>query len=195
MSDRVLCDKSDLVEIADAVRSFEGNTGLYRFSELKEKTKNALTQGGNSATLLADLNAVNGGTEATTVDAAVDNTEAHASSQEALIAQIATALEGKVAGGSGGTSAEACTVTIVNGMSRIAVAAAVEPYFIMPDGNYNNISIGTSETIQVHPNSLIAMSDTYIHAIEGSATRITAESESLCVIYVTGDATIYAEAA
>lgn len=65
-------------------------------------------------TPLSELNAANGGTAATTMAAAVDNAEAHASSQEALIAQIASALEGKAAGGSGSGNVETCTV-IING--------------------------------------------------------------------------------
>ena len=47
-------------------------------------------------TPLAELNAANGGTVASTINSAVDNTEAHASSQEAMIAQITQALEGKI---------------------------------------------------------------------------------------------------
>lgn len=76
-------------------------------------TINLLPEAIDITTPLAELNAANGGTAATTIDAAVDNTEAHASSQEALIAQIASALEGKAAGGgSGGGSIETCTVTL-----------------------------------------------------------------------------------
>lgn len=242
MSDRVLCDKSDLVEIADAVRSFEGNTGLYSFSELKEKAKSIVAQAGNSAELpelsnpatesdvlsgkefidadgnkvtgniatvaqatpsisissagkitasatqtagyvaagtksgtkqmtvqaaktvtpstssqtavaknvyttgvvtvaaipsqyedittpLADLNAANGGTEATTIAAAVDNTEAYANTQEALIAQIASALEGKAAGGSGSASLETGTLNGVTTMAAEPTGSQTTYYY------------------------------------------------------------------
>lgn len=47
-------------------------------------------------TPLAELNAANGGTAATTIGAAVDNTEEHANTQEMLIEQIFDALGGKV---------------------------------------------------------------------------------------------------
>lgn len=50
---------------------------------------------------LDELNAANGGTNATAIGAAVDNTKAHASSQEAMIAHIVEALEGKMVEGSG----------------------------------------------------------------------------------------------
>ena len=49
-------------------------------------------------TPLAELNAANGGAEANTIYDAVDNTEEYANNQEALIIQIANALEGKIAG-------------------------------------------------------------------------------------------------
>ncbi|MBE5800051.1 MAG: hypothetical protein E7321_08905 [Clostridiales bacterium] len=62
-------------------------------------------------TPLAELNAVNGGTAASTMQGAVDNTETLASSQATLISQIASALEGKATGG-GGTSIETCTLTL-----------------------------------------------------------------------------------
>ena len=45
---------------------------------------------------LSELNAANGGTAAATIYAAVDNTEAHATSQETIIEQIFDALGGKV---------------------------------------------------------------------------------------------------
>ena len=76
-------------------------------------TINSLPEAIDITTPLSELNAANGGTAATTIDAAVDNTEAHASSQEALIAQIASALEGKVGGG-GGSSIGTCTVNITS---------------------------------------------------------------------------------
>lgn len=59
---------------------------------------------------LPKLNAMNGGTAATTIAAAVDNTQAHASEQETLISDIDTALENL--GASGGVNIETCTVMI-----------------------------------------------------------------------------------
>lgn len=73
---------------------------------------NALPEAIDITAPLAELNAANGGTAATTIGEAVDNTEAHASSQEALIAQIAEALEGKAAGGGNGENTATCEITI-----------------------------------------------------------------------------------
>lgn len=52
---------------------------------------------------LADLNAANGGTSATTMSAAVDNTETLAGEQATLIGQIQTALAGKTGSGTTNT--------------------------------------------------------------------------------------------
>ena len=48
MADKVLCDKSDLVNIADAVRSKLGVTNTYYVSELSSAIQNIQT-GGSSA--------------------------------------------------------------------------------------------------------------------------------------------------
>ena len=46
MADKVLCDKSDLVNIADAVRSKLGVTDTYYVSELSSAIQNIQTVGG-----------------------------------------------------------------------------------------------------------------------------------------------------
>ena len=46
MADKVLCDKSDLVNIADAVRSKLGVTNTYYVSELSSAIQNIQTVGG-----------------------------------------------------------------------------------------------------------------------------------------------------
>ena len=50
MADKVLCDKSDLVNIADAVRSKLGVTDTYYVSELSSAIQNIQTGGGGSST-------------------------------------------------------------------------------------------------------------------------------------------------
>ena len=47
MADKVLCDKSDLVNIADAVRSKLGVTDTYYVSELSSAIQNIQTVGGS----------------------------------------------------------------------------------------------------------------------------------------------------
>ena len=49
MADKVLCDKSDLVNIADAVRSKLGVTDTYYVSELSSAIQNIQTGGGGSS--------------------------------------------------------------------------------------------------------------------------------------------------
>ena len=49
MEDKVLCDKSDLVNIADAVRSKLGVTDTYYVSELSSAIQNIQTGGGNDS--------------------------------------------------------------------------------------------------------------------------------------------------
>ena len=46
MADKVLCDKSDLVNVADAVRSKLGVTDTYYVSELSSAIQNIQTGGG-----------------------------------------------------------------------------------------------------------------------------------------------------
>ena len=56
MADKVLCDKSDLVNIADAVRSKLGVTNTYYVSELSSAIQNIQT-GTNSQTGVVDTSA------------------------------------------------------------------------------------------------------------------------------------------
>ena len=56
MADKVLCDKSDLVNIADAVRSKLGVTDTYYVSELSYAIQNIQT-GGGSQTGVVDTSA------------------------------------------------------------------------------------------------------------------------------------------
>ena len=49
MTDKVLCDKSDLVNVADAVRSKLGVTDTYYVSELSSAIQNIQTGGGGSS--------------------------------------------------------------------------------------------------------------------------------------------------
>lgn len=48
MSEKVLCEKSDLVAIADAVREATGNAENYNVSELSAATVEAISTGGGS---------------------------------------------------------------------------------------------------------------------------------------------------
>ena len=56
MVDKVLCDKSDLVNVADAVRSKLGVTNTYYVSELSSAIQNIQT-GGGSQTGVVDTSA------------------------------------------------------------------------------------------------------------------------------------------
>ena len=51
MADKVLCDKSDLVNIADAVRSKLGVTDTYYVSELSSAIQNIQTGGGGGGSV------------------------------------------------------------------------------------------------------------------------------------------------
>ena len=54
MADKVLCDKSDLVNIADAVRSKLGVTDTYYVSELSSAIQNIQTGGGSEWSFAED---------------------------------------------------------------------------------------------------------------------------------------------
>ena len=56
MEDKVLCNKSDLVNVADAVRSKLGVTNTYYVSELSSAIQNIQT-GGGSQTGVVDTSA------------------------------------------------------------------------------------------------------------------------------------------
>ena len=56
MADKVLCDKSDLINVADAVRSKLGVTDTYYVSELSSAIQNIQT-GGGSQTGVVDTSA------------------------------------------------------------------------------------------------------------------------------------------
>lgn len=56
MADKVLCNKSDLVNVADAVRSKLGVTDTYYVSELSSAIQNIQT-GGGSQTGVVDTSA------------------------------------------------------------------------------------------------------------------------------------------
>ena len=51
MSEKVLCEKSDLVAIADAVREATGSTENYNVSELSAATVEAISAGGSSGSV------------------------------------------------------------------------------------------------------------------------------------------------
>ena len=62
---------------------------------------------------LAELNVANGGTQADSISAAVDNTETLAIDQEALIVQIAEALEDKIITSGTNQKLQTCNVSFV----------------------------------------------------------------------------------
>ena len=141
MEDKILCNVSDLKPIAEAVREKENTNKLYSVEELKVKIPELIGSSGgtNIGDSLDRLNTINGGTAATTIGAAVDNTEAIASSQENLIAQIASALEGK-AGSSTGSGIDTCTVTIEYKPTYTYMAFTRARYSTLDNGSiiYNN---------------------------------------------------------
>lgn len=133
---------------------------------------------------LSELNAANGGTAATTISAAVDNAEAHASSQEALIAQIAEALEGKAAGDGSGSSSgveyEIVTIPAGTGKVTYSLPRITAAYGATPDSIME--FEGTGGLLSLRNNSLI-----YIDLLEKNSLRgYRMETSSYPIYYSNG---------
>lgn len=204
-------------EAQTAVASGRYTTGAVTVAAIPDQYEDITTP-------LADLNTANGGTEATTMAAAVDNTEALASSQEALIAQIATALEDKAGGGEdvsaetaeytdllddlestinalpdGGSdgSVETCTVTVTVGR----VLGADRIYYQTESGCLSHslpTTRGESIEIQCVVPSFVFIYGTYTTTpASGTSGEIAmiVDGASVRVFYVTGNATIQSDGA
>ena len=179
MSDKVLCEKQDLVTIANAVREAANITDNFNVPSLVEKTCEVLAEGGTK--LLPDLNAVNGGTAATTMAAAVDNAEAHASSQEALIAQIMSVLDGKAAGGSGSNVYEVKEgpLTYTTSMGGPGEAPT---YFLRADGiiptQTDIMIVYVVETVErrVTPYDIFVRTIPFVAVINGTSYQLNSTS-------------------
>ncbi|MBO5828728.1 MAG: hypothetical protein J6R59_09785 [Paludibacteraceae bacterium] len=133
MSDniRVIADKQDIVDIADAVRSKINSVAKMTLGEIANNIRNINTGSG-----------VN-------LDAEVTTQENVISSQDTLIASIASALEGKAAGGSGGVEVPLVTVTYTSTDVNVKMK-----YFTLVDNAIQEVTIdsiiaGDSGTIQV----------------------------------------------
>ena len=123
---------------------------------------------------LAELNAANGGTAATTIGAAVDNTEGHANTQEILIEQIIEALNGKAIEGPEPTipSVEQAVPEINISNSGLITASATQE-----DGH---VSAGTkSATLQLNTQG--------VKSVTPTTSTQTAVSSG---VYTTGDITV-----
>ena len=97
---KIVMDYNDIQPLADAVKTIgeldsSEKITLEDMIDIVSVVAENGTGGGDITIPLAELNAVNGGMAATTIEAAVDNTEEHAINHEELIAQISAALEGK----------------------------------------------------------------------------------------------------
>lgn len=101
--ERVICDKADLVAIADNVRACNGESDTYSVLTLND---------------------------------AVQGLSEDIDEQADLISQIQTALEGKAAGGGGGTP-ETCTVTL----NMLTFGTAQTRYFTVQE-------VSTDGTVQ-----------------------------------------------
>ena len=94
----VVCTKSELVAIADAVRAKSGSSGTLKVSELPQAVSST------GINLDAEMNAQ----------------DAKIASQDTLIANIVSALEGKAAGGGGGENQlQTCTIVLNHRMYAV----------------------------------------------------------------------------
>ena len=88
---------------------------------------NALPEaGGSSDEYLDDINAINGGTPATTMEGAVDNTETYVGGQADLISQIEAALDGKAA--------------VVPVLQTKEITPTTSQQSVTPDSGYDGLS-------------------------------------------------------
>lgn len=110
-------------------------------------TINSLPPAIDITTPLAELNAANGGTAATTIDEAVDNTEAHASSQEAMIEQIINTLDGKIGGESNLTIATASTTLTADNFSISFTGVNKQPKLFIVHSTIEQFSMDTTKNL------------------------------------------------
>ena len=107
--------------------------------------------------------------------------------QAALISQIATALDGKAAGGGGTGSVE--TVTCV--VRALNPRGGIEGFIICSDGSGSYSRVEEAASVSVMKNSLVfaAAGGNGFHT-KGGATTIYADTEMNFVALVTGDCTL-----
>lgn len=103
-------------------------------------------------TPLADLNAANGGTSATTMAAAVDNTDTLVGDEATLLEQAIAALEGKAAGGS--SSIETCTVTL-SGLTSSYIPKSYAYTYVTDNGAIESESINDNTEQNVTINNVV----------------------------------------
>jgi hypothetical protein len=136
--------------------------------EFIDANGNKVTGSMDIATPLSELNIVNGGTSATTISSAVDNTESLVATETNLIAQIATALYGKASS----SNIETCTVTIQN--THFVYYTGLE------SGNLvAKVSVGTNTYISSH--TIQACKNMPIVCV-GMASPLIDKSDSIVIL-------------
>lgn len=159
---RVIADKQDIVAIADAVRNKIGSTIEMSLGEI-----------------VTNINKIGSGSTVD-LDAEVTAQENIITSQDALIASIASALEGKAAGGSGGMNPQTCTVNFSSTNSSISCAlttiddsgvVSVVTLFSSSNTSVSNVLCGSSLIFNAAfvdlANYTITVNDEEVYGLEG----------------------------